>query len=164
MSTDATLFASFIPGELEDRLRRGIAHALALGAAGAEACVHVSRSRTAKVQNGALEDLTVAKRGGVGVRVLREGARGLRAGLASTTDLGRADFDGLFAQAWELAALGDEDPWIRQAQPAGEDDLPTRFDARTEALTSEERIQRALELEASARRASSRVAAVREAT
>lgn len=157
-----TPFASFIPESLEARLQDGIAHALSLGAEGAEAFVSVSRSRKAKVQNGALEDLTVSKRGGLGVRVIRAGAKGFQTGLATTTDLTAADFRHLFAQAWELSALGDEDPWLRQADPSGTDDLPSRFDAAVEAITPEQRIAWALDLEAQARRASAKVAAVRE--
>lgn len=156
-------FRTFIPETLESRLQDGIRHALSLGAEGAEAFVSVSRSRKAKVQNGALEDLTTSKRGGLGVRVIRNGGKGYRTGLATTTDLTAADFRGLFAQAWELSALGDEDPWLRQADPEGTDDLPSRFDPSVEAITPEQRIAWALELEAEARKASPKVAAVREA-
>jgi PmbA protein len=156
-------FTTFIPQALEDRLQDGIQHALSLGAEGAEAFISVSRSRKAKVQNGQLEDLTVSKRGGLGVRVIRDGGKGFRTGLATTSDLAAADFRSLFAQAWELSALGDEDSWLRQAEPSGADDLPSRYDAAVEAITPEQRIAWALELEAQARRASSRVAAVREA-
>ena len=155
-------FESFIPEHLEARLQEGIAHALGLGAEGAEAFVSVSRSRKAKVQNGALEDLTTSKRGGLGVRVIRAGSKGSRTGLATTTDLAAADFRGLFAQAWELSALGDEDPWLRQADPSGTDDLPSRFNAAVEAITPQQRIAWAMDLEAQARRASAKVAAVRE--
>ena len=155
---------TFIPESLEARLQDGIQHALSLGAEGAEAFMSVSRSRKAKVQNGQLEDLTVSKRGGLGVRVIRAGHKGFRTGLATTTDLAAADFRNLFAQAWELSALGDEDPWLRQGEPSGEDDLPSRFDAAIEAITPEQRIGWAMELEAEARKASSKVAAVREST
>ncbi|MDE3246784.1 MAG: hypothetical protein KGN80_11915, partial [Acidobacteriota bacterium] len=109
------MFQTFIPESLESRLREGIRHAERLGATGAEAFVSVSRSRKAKVQNGELQDLSVSKRGGIGVRVLRSGDKGLKVGSATTTDLSRPDFMDLFAQAWELSELGDEDPWIRQA-------------------------------------------------
>jgi PmbA protein len=153
---------TFIPESLEARLQDGIRHALSLGAEGAEAFMSVSRSRKAKVQNGQLEDLSVSKRGGLGVRVIRAGHKGLRVGLATTTDLAASDFRNLFAQAWELSALGDEDPWLRQAEPSGEDDLPSRFDAAIEAISPAQRIGWALELEAEARKASPKVAAVRE--
>ncbi len=156
-------FRSFISEALEARLQEGIAHAMKLGAEGAEAFISVSRSRKAKVQNGALEDLTASKRGGLGVRVIRAGGKGFRTGLATTSDLAAADFRDLFSQAWELSALGDEDPWLRQAAPEGLDDLPGRFDAAVDALTPEDRIERALALEAGARKTSSKVAAVREA-
>jgi PmbA protein len=158
--SDAHLFHHYLPASLEERIQEGIRHAMGLGADGAEAYVSVSRSRKAKVQNGSLEDLTTSKRGGLGVRVLREG----RTGIATTTDLSRADFRELFRNAWELAALGDSDPWLRQAEPSGVDDLPSRFDARAEELTSEQRIERALHLEAEARKASSKVVAVRESS
>ena len=160
MTTDSSVFSTFIPEALEQRLQEGLRHALSLGADGAEAYVHVSRSRKAKVQNGALEDLSTSKRGGLGVRVIRGG----RTGIATTTDLTRSDFKELLQQAWELSALGDEDPWLRQAEPSGEDDLPSRYDARADALTPEQRIQRALSLEAEARKASSKVSAVRESS
>lgn len=135
-----------------------------LGAEGAEAFLSVSRSRKAKVQNGVLEDLTASKRGGLGVRVLRAGARGLRVGLATTSDLAAPDFRDLFAQAWDLSALGDEDPWLRQAEPSGADDLPSRYDPAVDALGPDARIEHAMALEAGARKASSKVAAVREAS
>ncbi|MBP1628211.1 MAG: peptidase modulator of gyrase, partial [Holophagaceae bacterium] len=154
------VFTQFVPASLEDRLQEGIRHAMSLGADGAEAFLTVSRSRRAKVRNGVLEDLTTSKRGGLGIRVLREG----RAGLATTTDLQRTDYREIFQQAWDLAALGDQDPWLRQAEPSGVDDLLERYDPRAEALSSEERIQRALSLEAEARKASPKVCAVRDAS
>ena len=154
------MIRTLIPESIEARLQDGIAHAMRLGADGAEAFLSVSRSDKAKVQNGALEDLTTSKRGGLGVRVLQGG----RTGIATTTDLARADFKDLFAQALELAALGDEDPWLRQAQPSGVDDLPSRYDARIETLTTESRIERAMRLEAETRKASSKVSAIRESS
>jgi PmbA protein len=153
-------FRSLISDSLESRLQDGIAHAMKLGADGAEAFVSVSRSRKAKVRNGQLEDLTASKRGGVGVRVLRGG----RTGIATSTNLAAPSFAQLFTTAFDLAALGDEDPWLRQAEPSGVDDLPSRYDARAEALTPEQRIERAFTLEKAARDASSKVAAVREAS
>jgi len=154
-----SVYRTFIPEPLEERLQDGIRHALALGADGAEAFVSVSRSRKAKVQNGALEDLTTSKRGGLGVRVIRGG----RTGIATTTHLSREDFKDLFAQAWDLSALGDQDPWLRQAEPSGVDDLPSRYDPRADALSPEQRIERALGLEAEARKTSNKVSAIREA-
>lgn len=151
-------FRTLISEPLEDRLLDGIRHALSLGADGAEAFVSVSRSAKAKVQNGALEDLTTSKRGGLGVRVLRGG----RTGLATTTDLARADFRDLFAQAFALAAVSDVDPWLRQADPSGTDDLPSRYDPAIEAITPEDRIRWATDVERHAREASSKVCAVRE--
>ena len=157
-------FNAFIPDALEARLQDGIRHAVSLGAEGAEAFVSVSRSRKAKVQNGVLQDLSTSKRGGLGVRVIRPGGKGFRTGLATSTDLGAPDFRGLFAQAWELSALGDEDPWLRQADPSGADDLPLHYDPAADSLTTEQRIAWALDLEAQARKASPKVAAVREAS
>ncbi|MDP2877567.1 MAG: TldD/PmbA family protein [Holophaga sp.] len=154
------VFRTFISEALEQRLTDGIRHAQSLGADGAEAFVTVSRSRKAKVQNGALEDLSSSKRGGLGVRVLRDG----RTGIATTSNLARIDFKDLFQQAWDLSALGDQDPWLRQAEPSGTDDLPTRYDARIETLDGEQRIAMAMTLEAEARQASAKVSAVREAS
>jgi len=155
-----SVFRSFIPESLEQRLQDSIRHALRLGADGAEAFVSVSRSRRAKVQNGALEDLSTSKRGGLGLRVLRGG----RTGIVTSTHLSRENFDELADRAWELSALGDEDPWLRQAEPSGADDLPDRYDPRAEALSPEQRIERALALEAEARKASPKVSAIREST
>lgn len=155
-----TDFRSLISDSLEARLQDGIAHAVKLGAEGAEAYLSVSRDNKAKVQNGALEDLTQSKRGGLGVRVFRDG----RTGIATSTDLSRADFKELFATAFELAALGDEDKWLRQAEPSGADDLPSRYNAALESLTPQDRIERALRLEAEARKASPKVSAIRESS
>lgn len=164
MSTDPSAFRAFIPASLEQALEEGLRHAMSLGAAGAEAFVTVSRSRKAKVKNGVLDDLTASKRGGLGVRVLRGDGGGLACGLATTTDLSRQDFRDLFATAFELAALGDRDPWIRQARPSGTDDLPGRYRAEVEALEPEARIERAHALEQAARKASTKVSAVRESS
>lgn len=158
------VYQQFISSALVERLQDGIRHAMNLGATGAEVYTSVSRSRKAKVQNGSLEDLTTSKRGGIGVRVLRKGTQGLRVGLASSTDLSRDDFRGLFQQAWDLSALGDEDPWVCQTQPSGADDLPSRYDARAESLSPESRVERAMSLERAARTRSSKVAAVRNAS
>ena len=155
-----SVFRSFISEFLEQRLQDSIRHALELGADGAEAFVSVSRSRRAKVQNGALEDLSTSKRGGLGLRVLRGG----RTGIATSTNLSRENFDELADRAWELSALGDEDPWLRQAEPSGADDLPDRYDSRAKALSPEQRIERALALETEARKASPKVSAIREST
>ena len=154
------IFRQFLPETLEENLQQGIRHAMALGADGAEAFVTVSRSRKAKIQNGALEDLSTSKRGGLGVRVLRDG----RTGIATTSNLSRKEFDSLFKQAWALSALGDQDPWLRQAEPSGRDDLPSRYDAQIETLDAELRIAKALSLETEARKTSSKVSAVREAS
>lgn len=153
-------FQSLITPSLEARIQDGIAHAMSLGADGAEAYVSVSRSSKAKVQNGALEDLTASKRGGLGVRVIRNG----RCGLATTSYLSRDSFRELFQQALDLAALADEDPWIRQAEPSGQDDLPSRYDPRIEALDPDTRIRKAFELEAETRKASEKVCAVRSSS
>ncbi|MDR1841208.1 MAG: TldD/PmbA family protein [Holophagales bacterium] len=153
-----------ISQELEDAVTTGVRYVKTLGACGAEAYLSVSRSRRAKSQNGVLEDLTRSKRGGLGVRVLRQGPDGIRVGSATTSDLSRRDVKDLFKQAWELSSLGDEDPWIRQADPEGADDLPSRFDASTELLTAEDRVRRARLLEEAARNASPRVCAVRDSS
>jgi len=159
-----SVFISMIPQDLEDAVMTGIQHAKTLGAFGAEAYLSVSRSRRAKVQNGVLEDLTSSKRGGLGVRVLRQGQNGISIGSTITSDLSRRDVTDLFQQAWELSALGDEDTWIRQADPEGADNLPSRFDARTESLKPEDRIKCAHMLEDAARGASSKVCAVRDSS
>jgi PmbA protein len=155
-----TSLTDLISASLESKLQEAIAHAMKLGADGAEAYVSVSRSRKAKVQNGQLEDLTTSKRGGLGVRVLRDG----RTGITTSTDLTRLDFKDLFAQALELSSLGDHDEWIRQAEPSGSDDLPSRYDARVDQLSSEDRIARAMRLEQEARKASKKVVAIRDAS
>jgi len=152
-------FLALIPEALERRLQEGIRHALNLGAEGAEAFVSVSRTRRAKVQNGVLDDLSTSKGGGLGLRVLREG----RCGVVSTTDLARCRFEDLFEQAYALAAFGDPDPWLRQAEPAPSGEFPSAFDPSLEALGPDARIQKAQALESAARNASPQVYAVREA-
>jgi PmbA protein len=153
-----------IAQDLEDAVMAGVEYAKTLGACGAEAFLSVSRSSRAKVQNGVLEDLTRSKRGWLGVRVLRQGSGGIRVGSTTTSDLSRRDIKDLVRQAWELSAIGDEDTWIRQGSPSGEDTLPSRYDARTEALTPEDRIKHAHLLEEAARDASPKICAVRDSS
>lgn len=152
------VFQELISPSLEDQLQKGIAYAMSLGADGAEAYVSVSRSHKAKVQNGHLEDVTTSKRGGLGVRVIHQG----RTGLATTSHLTRPDFNDLFEKALGLSKLGDPDPWNRQAEPSGQDDLPSRYDAQIETLDTQTRIDYALQLEAFARQSSDKVCAIRE--
>jgi PmbA protein len=161
---DEMAFRAMIGKDLEDAAMEGIQYAMSLGACGAEAFLSVSKSRKAKVQNGALEDLTRSKRGGVGVRALCRGPKGIRTGIATSSDLSSRDMKGLFRKAWDLSGLGDEDPWIRQAEPEGTDDLPSRYDTRAESLSPENRVERAHRLEASAREASPNVCAVRSSS
>ena len=161
--SDCSLFRTLLSEALEDRLNDGIRHALNLGAFGAEVFVSISNSNRAKVQNGKIQDLSTSKRGGLGVRVLRSGCNGLRTGIATTTDFTKENFFELFTQAWQLSALGDEDCWIRQADPSGSDDLPSRYNQACNDLTSEQRIQFAMSLEEEARAASTKVSAIREA-
>jgi PmbA protein len=160
--SDQKLFRTFLSEALESRLQDGIQRALKLGAFGAEAFVSISNSHKAKVQNGNIQDLSTSKRGGLGVRVLRNGNKGLRTGIATTTDLTRDNFLDLFTQAWQLSALVDEDRWIRQAEPSGCDDIPSRYNQNCSNMTTKERIQFAITLEEEARSASTKVSSVRE--
>jgi PmbA protein len=95
---------------------------------------------------------------------MRQGDKGIRIGSTTTSDISRRDVTDLFQQAWELSALGDEDPWIRQASPEGMDTLPSRFDGRVETLTPDDRIKRALMLEKTAKDASPKICAVRDSS
>lgn len=162
---DEQIFRSMISQSLEEAVMEGIEYAKTLGACGAEAFLSVSRSRRAKVQNGALEDLTASKRGGLGARVLRQGPNGIQVGSTTTTDLTRRDVKDLFQQAWELSALGDEDPWVcQEPEQKGIDNLPSHYDARIEALKPADRIERAHLLEEIARKTSPKVCAVRDSS
>lgn len=160
LTQEQAAFHTLIPEALEARLQEGIRHALALGADGAEAFVRVSRMRRAKVQNGVLDALSTSKQGGLGLRVLQGG----RSGIVTSSDLARNGFKDLFEQAHSLAAFGDSDPWLRQAEFADAEPLPTSFEPAFEALSPEARIQKAFDLESAARRASNKVSAVREAS
>lgn len=161
--SDQSVFRTFLSEALENRLQDGMRHALSLGASGAEAFVSISNSNRAKIQNGITRDLSTSKRGGLGVRVLRNGSNGVRTGIATTTDLTRDNFLELFSQAWQLSALGDEDCWIRQAEPSGIDDLPSRYNKSCSDLTSKQRMQFAMTLEEKTRAASTKISAIREA-
>lgn len=159
---DEPVFRTFLSEALENKLKDGIQYALNLGAAGAEAFINVSHSHKAKIQNGKLQDLSTSKRGGLGVRVMRAGKSGMRTGIATSTSLTNDNFHELFAQAWQLSELGDDDHWIRQAEPYGIDNLPSRYDQQCSSITAEDRIQYAINLETEARNASNKVYSVRE--
>ncbi|HSL96895.1 MAG TPA: DNA gyrase modulator, partial [Thermoleophilia bacterium] len=87
----------------------------ALGDADVEVYGERSTSRRVKVYGGEVEQLTAARRSGLGVRVVRGGA----AGYAYTSELSPEGVDIVVRRAFEHAAVGDPDEFVSLPDPGG---------------------------------------------
>ncbi len=87
----------------------------ALGDAEVEVYGERSTSRRVKVFGGAVEQLTSARRAGLGVRVVRAGA----AGYAYTSELSPEGVDTVVRRAFDHAAVGDADEFVALPEPGG---------------------------------------------
>lgn len=140
---------------LDDVLER----VAALGGWQVEAYAERSTSRRVKVYDGEVEELTAARRKGVGVRVFRDGAMG----YASSSDTSPAALDALVRRAVALAGAADADEHrvLPGAAPAPAD--VHCYDPRAATVRDEQRIAAALQVEAAARAADPRVKTVEDA-
>jgi PmbA protein len=132
--------------------------ALARGAAAAEVYAEESVTRRVKVFRGAVEELTSARRKGVGLRVFQEGS----VGYAYTSDLSDDSYAETVAMALGNARVADHDPDsvlpVPREQPAKVD----VYDPGLETATDDERIDLALAVERAALTADPRVKSVDE--
>lgn len=132
--------------------------AVALGAADVEVYAESGTSRRIKVYKQAVEQLTAARRRGVGVRVWRDGA----VGHAFTSDLAESALDDLVRRAADHAAVSDPDESSRIPAPAGRPADVHPFDERLTRATDDARIELAMAVEAAALAADPRVKTVED--
>ncbi len=132
--------------------------AAARGAADVEVYAETASSRRVKVYQQEVEQLTAARRRGLGVRVFRDGA----VGYAYTSDLSDAGLDDVVRRAVDHAAVSDPDEFAALPQPGGEPADVHPFDARLTEATDERRIEMALSVEAAALAADPRVKTVED--
>ena len=105
-----------------------------------------------------VEQLTAAQRRGVGVRVFSGGA----VGHAYTSDLSEGALDDVVQHAIDNAAVSDPDEFMALPQPQGEPADVDPYDPRLAEATDEQRIEIALEVEATALAADPRVKTVED--
>ena len=72
-----------------------------------------------KVYDGRVENLARAASGGVGIRILREGAAGARVGVAWTGSLDESAIDRAVSEARDNARFASEDEFVAFARPDG---------------------------------------------
>jgi PmbA protein len=133
--------------------------ALARGARAAEVYAEQSVSRRVKVFRGAVEELTSARRKGLGLRVVQEGS----VGYAYTSDLSDASLGEVVATALGNAGVADHDPDAVLPAPGDEPARVEVFDPGLEQATDEQRIELALAVERAALEADPQVKSVDEA-
>lgn len=128
------------------------------GAVDVEVFGERSTSRRIKVFRQEVEQLTAARRRGVGLRVFRDGA----VGHAYTSDLSEDALDDLVRRALDNVAVSDTDEYMALPRPRGEPADVRPYDSRLAAATDAERIAVALEVEAAALAADRRVKLVED--
>lgn len=144
----------------EDLVRPAMEAALAAGAESAEAFFVRSNSTTAEVSGGKPEDVKVREGSGIGVRVFVEG----RLGFAHTSDLSESGI----RLAAEGAVANSEstfpDEYNLLPETAAEYPKIERFDTGLSSVGLDERIEKALLVESSARSFDERITKVRKAS
>lgn len=128
------------------------------GAVDVEVFGERSTSRRIKVFRQEVEQLTAARRRGVGLRVFRDGA----VGHAYTSDLSEDALDDLVRRALDNVAVSDADEYMALPRPQGEPADVRPYDSRLAAATDAQRIAVALEVEAAALAADRRVKLVED--
>ncbi len=141
-----------------DILDAVLERAQARGAADVEVFGERSTSHRIKVYRQEVEQLTAAQRRGVGVRVFSGGA----VGHAYTSDLSEGALDDVVQRAVDNAAVSDPDEYMVLPQPQGEPADVDPYDPRLAEATDEQRIEVALEVEATALAADPRVKTVED--
>jgi PmbA protein len=126
------------------------------GAATAEVYAEQSASRRVKVFRGEVEELTAARRKGVGLRVFQGG----RVGYAYSSDLSRESLTDVVDTAMANSRVADDDP--DSVLPEGRETAAQVdvYDPRLEEATDEQRIDLGLAVERAAFDADSRVKSV----
>ncbi len=135
---------------------KALERATGLGARDVEVYAERAASRRIRVFEGEVEQLTAARRRGIGVRVFKDGA----VGYASTSDLGDGGLDEVVERAVALADAADADPARALPDSQGEPADVDPFDERLARASDEQRIEIALSIEREALAADPRVKSV----
>ncbi len=141
-----------------DAVDRLLELALARGAGAAEVYAEQSVTRRVKVFRGAVEELTSARRKGVGLRVFQDGS----VGYAYTSDLADRSLAEVVDTALANAGVADHDPDSVLPTPRDEPAQVEVFDPGLEEATDEQRIDLAMAVERAALAADPRVKSVDE--
>jgi PmbA protein len=141
-----------------DTVDRLLELALARGAKAAEVYAEQSVTRRVKVFRGAVEELTSARRKGVGLRVFQDGS----VGYAYASDVSDESLAEVVDTALANARVADRDSDSVLPAPRDEPAQVDVFDPGLEQATDEQRIDLALAVERAARAADPRVKSVDE--
>ncbi len=137
-----------------------IKSALAKGADAAEGFFSRTSSTTAEVSGGKTENVKVRDGAGVGVRVLV----GERLGFAHTSDLTDSGLERVAADAVANAESASSDPHNRLPARANEYPKVERFDENLSGIGLNDRIERAMLVESTARAVDKRITKVRQSS
>ncbi len=143
----------------EELVDFAIKEALAAGAGAAEVFLSRSSSNTVEVSGSAVENVKVRDSSGIGVRILV----GDRLGFAHTSDLSDSGIRQTTKDAVANAESGFPDPFNRLPERGGKYAKIEHYDPELAGIGLEERIERALLLESSARGYDKRITKVRQA-
>jgi PmbA protein len=116
------------------------------GAKGAEVFAERATSRRIKVYRQEVEELTAARRKGVGLRVFQEGA----VGHAYSSDTSLRALRALVERALDNASVTDPDPFARLPEPQGSPPEVSVYDPALAGRGEDEKIELALAVEKAA--------------
>lgn len=126
-----------------------------------EAFVARSGHTSVRVHGGEVESFSSATTAGIGIRVVRDH----RQGFAWAGSLDHEVIAETLVDARDNAAFAEPDEWVGLAEPDGVEAVPfDAFDAAVAALSSDRKIELALELEAMVRSGDPRITGVRVAS
>lgn len=141
-----------------DRVEDLLERALSRGADAAEAYAERGESRRIKVYEQAVEQLTAARRKGIGLRVVVDGG----VGYAYSSDLSPQTLDEVVDQALGNARVADRDEHAVLPRPPAAYPKLSVYDERLAAATDEQKIELALAVERAALDADPRVKLVED--
>ena len=141
-----------------DKVEALLERALARGADAAEAYAESGESRRIKVYEQAVEQLTAARRKGIGLRVVVDGG----VGYAYSSDVGSDALDEVVEQALGNARVADRDEHAVLPEPPAAYPELSVYDERLAAATDEQKIALALAVERAALAADPRVKLVED--
>jgi PmbA protein len=133
--------------DLERAARFAVEQALSAGADEADVWCEDALNRTVRVYGGAVESVTEAGSRGAGIRVFREG----RSGYAYASDFAEPGLASLARAAAEAAAVTEPDEHAGIPEDASSASVEGLASPGLGALTMEQRVELALEVESAAR-------------